>query len=231
MQDVAYLWKHTTALTFDPFTRNVMDAFGITPSAKEKMFHDDPASLIREELKPYSLLINANHSQKCYVHLQSDWFKLQLHPGEMLNQFQNKFLNYVKDELHWKTLSPYFILSSGQEEMVISLRKYCRHIISAAANKTFFGDSLFHVDPSFQQNYYNYEDDSWKVFFNYPRFMAKELHLTKERTIKGMMDYLAQPQEQRSDLAWLFQNMDSELTNLGLGAHDRASMIMLIVWG
>ncbi len=45
-----------------------------------------------------------NPSQKPLCHLQSDLYKLQLHPGEKLDMMGAKFLQYINDHLRWESL-------------------------------------------------------------------------------------------------------------------------------
>lgn len=96
--------------------------------------------------------------------------------------------------------------------------------------KSFFGTKLFENSPSFLSSYQQFEDDSWKVFFNYPRFMAKDLHRIKDKALDDLVTYFALPTEQRPGLAWIFQTLDSELKGLGINPRDRAGIVMMITW-
>ena len=88
------IWKDSVALSYDPFVCRVLLAFGISAYNVEKMFVPDPGSLIDTGCckKGDSLLLNSNPRKQNYVHMQSQWFKQQLLPGEGLITLQNAYL-------------------------------------------------------------------------------------------------------------------------------------------
>ncbi len=229
-QDVAIMWKRTVAFTFDPFVQNVMKAFGLNHTSIEYMFNDDPAHLVPMEAHSSSMLAADNPSSKCYFHLQKDWLRAQLHPGENLKDIQYKYAVHLMDSLAWNNLSDQFTISSTGNEKLISLKSFTRQILGTCAMKAFFGKELFEASPAFWSHYQNFEDASWKVFFNYPRLLARSLHQVKDHALDDLIKYFALPAEQRPGLVLLFRTMDTELTNLGLDPRDRAGMMMLIVW-
>jgi hypothetical protein len=230
IQDVASVWKNTVALTFDPFVRNVMQSFGIPSAAVERIFQKDPGSLIPADVRSMSLLSTANLNRDCYHHLQSDWFKIQLQSGENLGKLEGKYKCFLAKALQWSSLSPDFTLSSKPNERFISLKGFTRKILGDWALKSFFGEKLFEVSPSFAPCYTKYEDDSWKIFYRYPRFRTRNLHQAKEKAITELVKYLELPEEQRPELAWIFLTMDKELSYLGLSPEERAGIIMMITW-
>ena len=229
-QDVATMWKRTVAFTFDPFVQNVMKAFGLNYASIENMFNDDPAHLVPMNAKSSAMLSADNPTGKCYFHLQKDWLRVQLHPGENLRDTQDKYARYLTESLAWDSLSDPFTISSTKTEKVISLKSFTRQLLGTCAMKAFFGKELFDVSPSFWSHYQDFEDASWKVFFNYPRFLAKSLHEVKDQALDDLIRFFSLPTEQRPGLVWIFRTMETELTNLGLDPRDRAGMIMLITW-
>ena len=229
-QDVAVMWKKTVAFTFDPFVQNVMKAFGLNYKSIEHMFNDDPAHLVPMDIKSSSLLSAENPTGRCYFHLQKDWLRLQLHPGENLKDIQNKYARYLTDSVAWDSLSDQYTISSNENEKTISLKGFTRQTLGICAMKAFFGKELFESFPSFWSHYQDFEDASWKVFYNYPRLLARNLHKVKDHALDDLIKYFTLPAERRPGLAWLFRTMDTELTSLGLDPRDRAGMMMLITW-
>ncbi|KAL8902779.1 MAG: hypothetical protein Q9207_004387 [Kuettlingeria erythrocarpa] len=229
-QDVAVLWKKTATFTFDPFVENVMKAFGLHASAVDSMFHPDPGHLLPLEASSSSKLSSENPTGKCYFHMQKDWFRLQLHPGENLRALQDKYAYFLSQSITWTSLSDSYVVSSNNNRKVVSLKGFTRQTLGVCAMKAFFGTELFEFSPGFLCHYQDFEDSSWKVFYNYPHFLAKSLHKVKDQAIDDLVKYFALPTEQRPDLAWIFRTMDTELTNLKLDERDRAGMMMMIIW-
>lgn len=232
IQEVNTLWKKTAVFTFEPFVQNIMKAFGFNHTAIENMFHDDPAHLLPMDARTSALLSDANPDGKCYFNMQSEWLRHQLHPGKNgnLKGLQDKYTRYLTESVSWPELSDKFVISSNTNEKLISLKRFTRQTLGDCAMKSFFGTKLFETSPSFLSNYQEYEDESWKIFFNYPQFMARDLHKVKDKALDDLVRYFALPTEQRPDLAWIFQTLDSELKSLRLYPRDRAGIMMMITW-
>ncbi|KAL8642537.1 MAG: hypothetical protein Q9226_008500 [Calogaya cf. arnoldii] len=162
--------------------------------------------------------------------MQKDWFRLQLHPGEELRTLQDKYACFLSQSISWTDLSDSYVLFSNKDQKVVSLKGFTRQLLGFCAMKAFFGTELFNSSPDFLSHYQEFEDSSWKVFYNYPRFLAKGLHKVKDWAVDDLVKYFALPSEQRPDTAWIFRTMDIELTNLGLDVRDRAGMMMMIIW-
>ena len=231
IQNVAAVWRNTTALSFDPFVQAVMKAFGITPLSVEKVFAD-PRGLIHGEERSKSLLINDNPSNKAYMNLERDWFKIQLLAPDRLQELQSKYTHFLEESLAWDNLSHIYIMPSdpGVVSKTMSLKGFTRHTVSHCSTSTFFGRKLLEVAPSFAQDYQNFEEESWKIFYRLPPFLVRKSHRAKAKAIDGLVQYLSLPEEERSELAWIFRTMNIELRYLSLPTRDVAGIIMIIIW-
>ena len=238
IRDTAHLaavWKDSVALSFDPFIFRVLLAFGISAFNVEKMLAYDPGSLIVKDKKGISLLLNSNPRKKNYIHMQSEWFKQQLLPGEHLVTLQNAYLVHLRKALDLDLFNADFVVPSTTrfnfQAPTVSLRKFTRYVLSHCAFRTFFGEELFEVEPHIARLYQKWEDDSWKVVFNYPHFLTKDLHAARLQAIKSLIRYFKLPLDRRTNMAWLMGTMDSELKSLDFNDTDRAGMIMMAMWG
>jgi hypothetical protein len=231
--DLAAVWRNTTALSYDPFVSRMLTAFGISKKNVNRVFHDNPASLIPQDLQKTSLLCIENPQEKCYMHLQSEWFKKQLLPGDNLKQLVDDYNKRLCNIMTMENLTGDFITGSNGNDkspsMTVSLGRLNRHVLSHCAFRAFFGESLFKIEPRFAQIYQAWEDDSWKVFYNYPYILAKDLHDARLRAIECLAQYFEQPRSDRQ-ASWIFGIMDDELSALDLPRFDRAGMIMMICW-
>lgn len=222
------------ALSYDPFVRRVLLVFGISAYNVRKMFVPDPGSLIDAGEKGDSLLVTSNPRKKHYVHMQSEWFKQQLQPGERLDTLQNAYLVHLRKALDLDLFNGDFVVPSNTDGVpqgpTVSLPKFTRYILSRCVFKTFFGEELFEAEPNIAKLYQKWEDDSWKVFFKYPYFLTKGLHAARLQAIEGLIRYYKLPLDRRTNMAWLFGTLDSELNSLKFNDTDRAGVIMMIVW-
>ena len=224
------VWKDSSALTFDPFIVSTMRVFGISSFCREQMFLMDPASVIPNAVRSTSLLSTANSARRCYSDCMREWLKVQLLPGDKLDGLQGIYEDYLSNSLRWKALAPDYILESAGPETTISLKRFTRTLLTDGALHTFFGPELSHIAPNFAANYKRYEDDSWRIFFQYPRWMSRSLHRAKNRALDEFVKYLELPREQTPGMAWVFHTMYTELGYLGVKSRDRAGFVFLISW-
>lgn len=208
-----------------------MKAFGIAPSSIKKVFAN-PKDLIRDEFKSKALLISKNPYNKCYMNLERDWFKTQLLEPELLQELQDRYTQFLGQSLAWKDLSTLYIVSSNSAMnfKTVSLKGFARHTVSYCSTSTFFGRALLRVASSFGQDYQDFEEESWKIFYRLPWFLARSSHAAKAKALDGLERYLLLPEEERSELAWLFQTMNTELRYLSVPPRDVAGITMIIIW-
>jgi hypothetical protein len=207
-----------------------MYTFGLQGTSVDKMYTADPAQIIPERYHPVSRLVKHNRLKKHYIHNMSEWLSQQLLSGAHAEILQDRYAAHLDELLRWENLDPVYTQSSDATQKIVSLRNYTRVSLTNGANRTFFGKELFEVAPDFIEGYKVYEDESWKIFFQYPRFMASHLHNAKDKALDAMMTFLALPREKRPHLSWVMDTMNNELTYLGLPPRDIAGVIMLIAW-
>lgn len=101
-----------------------MNAFGLAPASIKKMFQE-VGPLIHGEGESDSLLIIANPSHKSYIHLQSEWFKVQLLTGDKLSKLQEAYHGHLKGLWSGKTSRPPMLFPPNRMQ---APKKYlCKH--------------------------------------------------------------------------------------------------------
>lgn len=182
-----------------------------------------------------TLLQTANPSKKVLCHLQSDFYKQQLHPGENLDVIGEKFLSYISNHLRYDSFSPEYTISVSQDEKgfsskTVSLYRWCREVLVSSATKTFFGHKLLEVNPKLLRSFYAYDEKSWKLLYKYPSIFAKDVNTAKNEIISSLVTYLETPQSVRQDASWIMQTLEKEQRAIGIDTQNIASMMMLAYW-
>jgi hypothetical protein len=231
-QEVADAYKIPT-LYHDAFVRDFFNQLGVSPVGMRKMFQD-PRSFAAKE-KSTSMLQNENPLYKCFTHYQSDLYKGKLHPGEQFDVFQGKILRYIDDSLQWDHLSSGPGATSTinriiPHERTLSLSDWCREVIVKATTRAIFGDALLDIDPNFLQYFYDFDDESWKLTYQLPRFLSKDAHAVKDKILDVVVEFLKLPLGKTEDACWLVKMLGKEQRNIGIGERDIAAMLMVVFW-
>jgi hypothetical protein len=211
----------------------MLTAFGTSKTSVQRVFQEDFTLITPEQFRGKTLLSTENPHGKCYMHMQSEWFKKQLLPGAGLDELQNKYFRHLKHIMNIEYLQGDFSSlqnsSKRPRSVTVYLGKLNRWVLSYATFRAFFGKALFEIEPMFAQIYQKWEDDSWKVFYNYPYALAKDLHHARTQAIEVLAKYYELPLRER-ETCWLFRIMDIEMQAIGLSRKDRAGMVMMICW-
>lgn len=231
-QEVADAYKIPT-LYHDDFVRDFFNQLGVSPIGMRKMFQDPRSFAVTE--KSNSMLQNENPLYKCFTHYQSDLYKGQLHPGKQFEVLQAKILRCIDDSLQWDHLpsepgATSTISRIMPYERTLSLSDWCREVIVKATTRVMFGDALLHIDPKFLQYFYDFDDESWKLTYQLPRFLSKDVHAVKDKILDVLVEFLKLPPDKTEDACWLVKMLVTEQRNIGIGERDIAAMLMVVFW-
>lgn len=229
-QDVTQVTKDTSSFTFDEYIRDIMVAFDATPSAVESMWR-----------KPFSnnAPSQANPFLKVLGHLGEDLYRQQLNPGKRLDALESPFFQIIDDSLTWKNISETCMVacpdsfaptSKDPDVKTVSLLKWTRQVLLHAATTAFFGPTLLEIAPDIFRNFFDFDDNSWKLTYKVPRIFAKEMEAAKASTVDALTAYFALPIERRPGAAWLIRTLESEMRNVDIGDRDIARFIMMLYW-
>lgn len=223
-EDISAVYKNVESFTFDTFVRDVMVAFGASPSAVDKMW------LFPSKNGHGFTATVPNPSNKCLAQLTRDFHKQQLHPGDHHRELSDKFLFYIDGSLNWECISAEIVIDDDGFLKRISLKKWCRDVLLQAATKAFFGESLLEIQPDLLNNFFNFDDNSWMLMYRFPRFLAKTMYRAKEAAIDGLERYFKTQKECRNDAAWFVQTLETEQRRLGIGERDIATSMLMVYW-
>lgn len=208
-KDVVGAWKHTTALTFDPFIRKVIALHGATPETVEKMFH-----------KPKE----GTSIGKSFMEKVHEDYILQLYPGEKLNILQNTFLEKIEENLSWDRLCGEMLLADSSEEKSLSLWAMCREVLSNATLRSLFGDNIVQIAPEILPNFFLFDEDSWMFYYEFPKYTTRNMWNAKTNATKAVEKYFSLPKSQRPGASWLIETHEKDMRALGMD-NQQISMI------
>ncbi len=223
-QDVLEIYRNPSAFSMHEFIKHVLTCFGATPLTLDRMWHTTTPS---PPHKPVEEMLH-------------DMYKLQLHPGEKLDELQTLLLRRVNDALRWDKLAtgPAVLSSSkpssstaaaaGPASAVeISLLQWCRHVMHDTTTRTVFGDALFDLEPRLCETFVAFDTNLWKLFYSFPRWAARDTYDAKDKLVAALMRYFCLPVEQRPGAAWIVQVREQTFRSLGMDEEQIAVQLLI----
>ena len=201
-----------------------MVTFGATSSAVERMWQSSGMDRAASEWS------TVNPLHKALAHLGEDLYRQQLQPGKELNILQSRFLNAIHESVCWQNLSHKITVSSGHNRKTVSLLGWCREVLLDASTKSFFGDRLQQIDPDLFQSFFDFDDNSWKLTYHYPRFLSNEMYAAKQQAINALTTYFRLPKKERLGESWLVRTLEAEMRKLKIAEPDIAAFLMMTYW-
>ncbi|TVY84366.1 Cholesterol 7-alpha-monooxygenase [Lachnellula suecica] len=211
-KDVLSVYKNSKAIGFNPVIRQLLGTFGLRPATLDKMFVE-------------------NTNGKSWMDISHGNLKLQMHPGNKLDELQAEFHGNIDNWMRWSRLSGPVVLSAvGEDEKVVSLYKWCSQVLVDSATRAFFGDSLLELDPDLLKTFFIFDEQSWKLNYHYPYFAAKDMYNAKSKCETAFANYLALPKEQRKDASWIAQTLEESMDGLGVLEDSQASPMLFVLF-
>lgn len=173
-----------------------------------------------------------NPNNKPLAKLARELHIFQLFPGEPLNSLCSAFVEYFKQTLTLKTMSRYrYTKSFSDQDVVIPLYTWVSDVFVSAGQEAYFGRVLGQVEPELTWAFLEFDDLTWQVLYQYPKFLANTMIRAKSKVIAGLERYFTLPPDKRTGASWFTPAMEIEMRNLGFDTHEVAVMMMTIYWG
>ena len=100
-----------------------------------------------------------------------------------------------------------------------------------AGQKAYFGDALSDINPSLPYRLIEFDELSWQVFYQYPKYLRRRLNKVSEEILVSLRKYLELPTEKRQGKAWFTTALEKEYRKADLTNEDIASQMLLLYWG
>lgn len=212
-EHVLAVYKETSALDFDSIVQDILGDFGVKKETSNKMFE-------------------RNYGDKNWMDLAHANFKLQMHPGEKLEVLQSTFLGNIDRSLRWENVSGPMVQETANDgnELTISLWEWCGHVLVDSATRAFFGDALYKTTPDLLKDFFVFDEESWKLPYQYPHWAAREMYDSKAKGEAAFEKYLALPKDQREDASWIVKELESGMESLGIEEPDQKSPLIFLLY-
>ena len=176
-KDVATIYKHIDTLTFEGFVKDLYASFGMSPKGQAKMFVDPV-------------------TQK-HAHLGTGIQKEQLHAGTNLDDLLSIYLKHIKRQVKLENVPASCQEQSVPGEKVVHLRKWVEEVLGLATVEAFFGTVLLELEPNLLNNFHQFDSNSWKLLYKYPRPFAKPMFHALDKGNEAFTQYFQLAMDKR----------------------------------
>ncbi|KAL8836816.1 MAG: hypothetical protein Q9170_002777 [Blastenia crenularia] len=220
--DVAEAYRNIRTLSFDIFVQEMLKTLGNTAFCIDQMYRPlptDKAGFPNPHSKPLATLARDMHLQ-------------QLYPGKLLDALGHEFDKLFDCYLQLDSLHDLGYARAGdRDSVVLPLMVWCSDVFTRAGQGAYFGPLLEEIDPQMTWKFLEFDELSYQIQFQYPKWLSTKMHKAKEAMIAGLMVYFETPQEKRHGGAWFVGAMEDEMRALGLSTYDMALLMLTEYWG
>lgn len=175
------MYRHEDTLSMDPVVKDLCSHTGISMAEVERLFIASAESAHNKGL-PHPL-----H----YVDISVEYFGRQLSPGESLDRFVNeaalpaimKAFNFDRTPTH----PP--ILHNDGGSFAVSLEHLCIDALISGVIDTYYGPSIWQVNPHFVHSFMKWERLNWKYIFQLPSFLSNDMLDAKNELVDTFVTY------------------------------------------
>ena len=221
--DVAEAYRNIRTLSFNVFVQEMLKTAGNSPFCVESMYKPlpaDKAGFPNPNSKPLATLARDMHLQ-------------QLYPGKYLDKLGQDFDKWFDRHLHVDNILDQCVYARATEgkSIVMPLMVWCSDVFTRAGQEAYFGPLLEKIDPEMTWKFLEFDELSYQIQFQYPKWLSTKMHRAKEALVKDLMVYFETHQEQRHGDAWFVKAMEDEMRALKLSTYDMSVMMVTIYWG
>ena len=221
--DVAEAYRNIETLSFNVFVQEMLKTAGCSPFCVKAMYTPlaaNKAGFPNPHSKPLATLARAMHHK-------------QLYPGKDLDILSQNFDKFFNRRLNVQNIfhdCPY--AEPGENNSVVMpLMVWCSDFFARAGQEAYFGPLLEKIDPDMTQKFLQFDDLSYQIQFQYPKWLSTKMHTAKDELVEDLMVYFGTPQAERHGDAWFVKAMEDEMRALKLSVYDMSVLMLTIYWG
>lgn len=214
----AAVYKDTESLSFEEFVQTLMRTNGndedTIKKVSSRLARDKPGFPNPEGLSLIGL------AERMHMH--------QLHPGENLHLLQGKVRDWINRHLNFDVLAKKctYCPTRSSEYMQLPLYQWTSDYFVRLGQHVYFGEVLDRVDPSYPNAYIVFDEVVWKMLYQYPSFLCRDMTAPRDQMMASLKAYFQLPRNQRRDqAAWIINNMEDEMRAIGVDDENIAIMV------
>ncbi|KAI4207764.1 MAG: hypothetical protein LQ348_000460 [Seirophora lacunosa] len=221
LEYVPVIYRNTSTLTFDDFVRDMMLSVGASEDGVQKMWES-----------PRYDNSGTQRLHKVLAHAGEDYYRQKFHPGDHLGDLWMNIQQRIEQNMKWDNISPHCTIQEpfGKNEKTLSLLLWCQSTLLSSVTNAVFGPKLLQLEPALLRSFVTFDDNSWKLTYKLPRFIAQEVYDGKDHIISAFKKYFALPASEREGRSWVVQMLESEMRGIGVREQDMAALFVMPFW-
>lgn len=220
-KDMLTVYKNTTALTFDGFIRDLYTTFGMSKDGIRLMWQANSPQAGQGTSEPNSR----------QVHLGQGVHRQQLHPGDHLEDITAKYLDQIEQQLLWEGITDPSMTEPTEKGQLVDLWHWCATVVGNAAVTALFGNALLKIEPRLLDYLFMFDSESWKLTFQLPPFLARRMHIAKDKGREAFIRYFQVPAEKRPGICYYLRMVEAKQRQAGMNNRDIAIAAQMFLWG
>lgn len=220
-EDVGDVYRNTETLSFEEFVQAMMKILGNSEPCIKTMFTrlpKDKPGFPNPHGKSMGILFREMH-----IH--------QLFPGDNLTFLEKSFRDFFDRHLgREEILQLPYASSDTPESIVVPLVQWCSDYFVKASQEAYFGPKLAEIDPHLTDHFIVFDELSYQIIYQYPRFLAGELQRSRDSILTGFETYLQLDPAQRTGDAWFIKAAEAEMRRIDLSSQDMSIALLAFYW-
>ncbi|CAD6446126.1 2e5bed58-8b25-417b-ab5c-118505115baa [Sclerotinia trifoliorum] len=227
-EDVVMLYRNTESLAFDRIVHELGITFGVSRLAMDAVYRppvDD------SDDAPAQVMAIKNPKRKSLAHLNNDFWKQQLVPGQHYYDLQDKFFTLLTDSLRPERVrsgGAYVRARNTDGSFTVSLQEWTREVLIDAAVRVFFGHKLLDMSPDLITDFVAFDEHNWKLWYKWPN--ATDMFAAKSRLASAIERWLCLSDEERGECSFIVATMISTQRAIGMSDKDLAKVLCMVVF-
>ena len=223
-RDVNEIYNNKGSLSYENFLRGIMSEFGTSAQGVEKILQRKPIYSNGNPVNKFQSISQIAHD-----------LQVRQTQGNDLKILGEYFCAFLQEILVVETMTArnanVSAIDESDRSCILSLRRFTAEVFINGGQKAYFGEALSAINPSLPYRLIEFDELSWQVFYQYPKYLRRRLNKVSEEILDSLRKYLELPTEKRQGKAWFTIALEKEYRKADMTNEDIASQMLLLYWG